>query len=75
MDGSEIRERVLEVLLQHIEEETFPSATMMARVEAELRTPEQKLAYAQVLLEKVESTRYPSIPMLNRLEAVLASVD
>jgi hypothetical protein len=74
MDGSAIRQRVLEVLLQQIEEGRFPSATMMGRVEAELRTPEQVLAYAKILLDKIESSRYPSIP-LNRLDAVLDGID
>ena len=75
MDGSELRQRLLDSLLEQIEEEQYPSVTMMDRVEGALRTPEQILAYANVLLDKIESSRYPSVTMLNRFDAILARVD
>ena len=75
MDGSTLRQQLLDRLLEQIKEDRFPSVTMMNRVESGLRTPEQLEEYAQVLLEKIESSRYPSIPMLDRFEAVLDRVD
>ena len=75
MDGSALRQRLLEKLFEQIKEETFPSVTMMDRVEAELQTREQVLEYAEVLLDRIESSRYPSIPMLNRFDAVIAGVE
>lgn len=75
MDGSALRQRLLETLLEQIEEETYPSIPMMDRVEAALETQEQVLAYAKTLLDKIEASRYPSIPMIDRFEAVLARVE
>ena len=75
MNGSELRERLLSKFLEQIEEEQYPSPTMMDRVEGELRTPEQVSRYAEVLLEKIESSRFPSIPMINRFDAVVARIE
>jgi hypothetical protein len=75
MDGSAVRERLLEMLIKQVKEETYPSVTMMNRLEAGLRTREQLEEYAEVLLDKVESTRFPSLAMLNRVEAVAARLE
>ena len=75
MNGSELRQRFLERLLGQIRDETFPSVTMMNRVEAGLATREQVEQYAEVLLEKIESSRYPSIPMLERFERVVTQLE
>lgn len=74
MDASALRQKLLDRFLDEIKEEQYPSVAVLDRVEAELRTPEQVLEYAQVLLEKIESSRYPSIAMLNRFDAVLARI-
>ena len=75
MDAAELRQKVLDSLLDEIKDEQYPSVTFLDRVEAQLRTPEQVLEYAQVLFEKIEASRYPSISMLNRFDAVLARVE
>jgi hypothetical protein len=75
MNGSELRQRFLERLLEQIKEETFPSVTMMDLVETGLSTREQFQEYAEVLLEKIESSRYPSIPMLERFERVVTQLE
>jgi hypothetical protein len=75
MNGSELRQRFLERLLEQIKEETFPSVTMMDLVGTGLSTREQLQEYAEVLLEKIESSRYPSIPMLERFERVVTQLD
>ena len=75
MDGSALRERMLEMLIKQVGEDTYPSVTMMNRIEAGLRTREQLEDYAEVLLEKVEATRFPSLAMLNRVEALAARLD
>jgi hypothetical protein len=75
MDATELRQKVLDRLLDEIREEQYPSVTFRDRAEAKLRTPEQVLEYAQVLFEKIEASRYPSISMLDRFDAVLARVE
>jgi HEPN domain-containing protein len=75
MDASELRQKLLDRLLAEIKEEQYPSVTFLDRVEAELRTPEQVLEYAEVLFEKIESSRYPSVSMLDRFDAALARVE
>jgi hypothetical protein len=72
MDGSALQQRLLEVLMKQVRDDTFPSVTMMNRIEASLRTREQIEDYAEILLKKVESTRFPSLSMLNRVESVVA---
>ena len=75
IDASELRQKVLDRLLDEIKDEQYPSVTFLDRVEAELRTRDQVLEYAQILLDKIQASRYPSISMLNRFDAVLARVE
>ena len=75
MDGAALRQRLLDSLLERIQDDTYPSPTMMDYVESSMKTREQVLAYAETLLEKIDATRYPSSSMINRVEAVLARVD
>ena len=72
MDESALRERITNSLLRKIEEETYPSTTMLNRVETALKTPDDVGRYAEILLEKIDSTRYPSTDMLSRLDRLLA---
>ena len=75
MNGTAMQKRLLDMLMGHIKEETYPSVTMMNRVEASLRTREQIEEYSEVLLEKIEGTRFPSISMLNRFDNLVAKLD
>ena len=75
MEGAALRQVLVDSLLKQIEDETFPSVTMMNRVEAALRTREQVEDYVKTLLSKVTSTQYPSISMLDRIEGLLATLD
>jgi hypothetical protein len=74
MDGSALQQRLLDSLMGRIKEDTFPSPTMMDRVEGSLRTRAQVEEYAEVLLEKIEATRFPSISMLNRFDGLIAKL-
>ena len=62
----EVREEVLDVLLDKIRTDRYPSSTMMDDVERIL-TPWRRQDYADVLLEKVRENRYPSRSMIQRL--------
>jgi hypothetical protein len=74
MTGAELQQRLLDNLLEQVKQERFPSATMMNRIEASLRTREQIEDYAEVLLEKIQATRFPSISMLNRFDGLVAKL-
>jgi hypothetical protein len=61
-----VREQVLDVLLEKIRQDRYPSTTMMDDVERIL-TPWRRSDYADALLEKVRDNRYPSRQMVQRL--------
>jgi hypothetical protein len=61
-----VREQVLDVLLEKIETDTYPSATMMDDVEG-LLTPWRRQDYARILMDKVRADRYPSRSLIQRL--------
>jgi len=61
-----VREQILDVLIEKIREDHYPSSTMMDDVERIL-TPWRRKDYADALLEKVRENRYPSRSMIQRL--------
>ena len=61
-----VREQVLDLLLDKIRDDQYPSSTMMDDVE-QLLTPWRRQDYADVLMEKVQGSRYPSRSMVQRL--------
>jgi hypothetical protein len=71
MEAAALRQVLVDKMLHQIEDETYPSATMMNRVEATLETREQVEEYAKILVAKVTSTDFPSTDMLNRIDALL----
>jgi uncharacterized membrane protein len=60
------RKALLDVLIEKIETDRYPSTTMLNLIE-ELLTPEDVPEYAEVLLSRVREDQFPSIPMLNRI--------
>jgi len=61
-----VREQVLDLLLEKVESDRYPSSTMLDDIERIL-TPWRREDYADVLLEKVRRDRYPSRSMIERL--------
>lgn len=61
-----VREQVLDILLEKIEHDRYPSSAMMDDVER-LLTPWRRQDYARVLLEKIRKDRYPSRSMIERV--------
>jgi len=68
-DGVDVRGEVVDLLLQNIASDRYPSVTMMDLVE-ELLRPDDVPAYAAVLLDKVQTETYPSLAILRRLMAL-----
>ena len=64
---SDLRDRYLEVLLERIHEDQYPSSQLMDRVEEAITTREQLETYVAILIEKADETWYPSQQMLDRI--------
>ena len=62
----QVRRELLNKLLTAIENDPYPSITMMDMAE-ELLTPDELTEYAGVLLEKIADEQFPSVSMLNRI--------
>jgi hypothetical protein len=61
-----IRDQVLDLLLEKVENDRYPSVSMMDAIER-LLTPGRKAAYAEVLMAKIRDDRFPSRTMIERL--------
>ncbi|MGY1741445.1 MULTISPECIES: hypothetical protein [unclassified Blastococcus] len=62
----DVREEVVDVLLEKIENDRFPSATMMDDVER-LLPPWRRQEYAEILLDKIRADRFPSRSLIQRV--------
>ena len=63
------RELLLDVLLEKVADERYPSATMLDMIEPLLNNDEIAI-YARILVRKVRDERFPSIPVLRRIAAL-----
>jgi hypothetical protein len=69
IDAMTARARYVEMLMERVREEDFPSNDHLNRIE-ELLTPGTVDDYLAILMEKVEDTQFPSVSMLDRIEAL-----
>ena len=65
-DGADPRARMVDMLLEKIGNDPFPSNTMMDMVE-ELLLPDEVPAYAAVLIQKMREENFPSVSMMRRV--------
>jgi hypothetical protein len=65
-----LRERYVQILLDRIRAEPYPSVSQMDLLEATVTSPDQLVEYIEALMEKVESTRFPSLTMMRRIQAI-----
>ena len=61
-----VREQVLDLLLEKVESDRYPSSAMLDDIER-LLTPWRREDYADVLLEKIRKDKYPSRAMIERV--------
>jgi hypothetical protein len=61
-----VREQVLDMLLEKVEADRYPSSSMLDDIERIL-TPWRREDYADVLLEKIRRDKYPSRSMIERV--------
>ena len=66
MTANEARASFLQILMETVRRDRYPSATHMAMIEQAL-PPQLIPDYIEILLEKVADDRNPSISMLRRI--------
>ena len=65
-EQEQVRGELLDLLLDKVAEDQFPSETMLDIIE-KLVTPEDTPAYAAVLMSKISGDTYPSMSMIRRV--------
>jgi hypothetical protein len=70
MDGVKLRSRIVDSLMEKVEDTRFPSSELLDRVENAIRTEDELSEYAEILVKKLENTRFPSKELFNRLERI-----
>jgi hypothetical protein len=71
---SSTQQRYLDVLMERVRQDRYPSHQLLDRIEAALFTPDQVAEYAELLLQKIDESWYPSGQLMNRLQRLLAFV-
>ena len=62
----DLRSEILQELWRRVEADSYPSATLMDRIER-LLLPDEVPYYAELLMQKIRPDRYPSIDLINRV--------
>lgn len=62
----DLRSEILQELWRRVETDTYPSATLMDRIERLLQ-PDEVPDYAELLMQKIRPDLYPSIDLINRV--------
>lgn len=70
MAEQNLRERFVQILLDRIRAEPYPSLAQMDLLEATVTSPDQLAEYLEALMEKVETTRFPSLTMMRRIQRI-----
>jgi hypothetical protein len=73
MNREEAQGRLVQMLMDKVREDPYPSATQMSLIEQAI--PREMLGdYVELLVEKAAQEDFPSIPMLRRISRVAASM-
>lgn len=65
--------RLLEILMERVRSDRYPSSQLLDRIEAAFWTPDQVTEYVDMLLEKIDETWYPSGQLLDRVQRLLGA--
>ena len=63
----DVRAELLSYLMSKVEDDPYPSITMMDTIE-ELLTPDDVPDYARLLMSKMADERFPSVSMIDRIQ-------
>ncbi len=66
------RAALVEALLEKVQNDRYPSITMLNQIES-LLTPDETPAYVVMLQERIREDTYPSIPLIKRLVRLIDS--
>lgn len=70
-DGQQdVRSSLLEALMDKVQGDTYPSATMLDMVES-LLTPDEVATYAEALLSRIRADRFPSVSLIQRVQSLI----
>jgi hypothetical protein len=69
-----IQQRFVQLLLEKVRTDPFPSLEHMNLLEATVRDPDQFVEYMEALMDKVENTRFPSLELLRRIQRLAAQL-
>lgn len=61
----DIHRQLVNLLLEKIQSDPYPSVTMMDMLE-EILQPDERPAYAAVLMDKIRGDQFPSLDMIAR---------
>ena len=67
---NDVRAQLVQRLVEKVDEDQYPSSTMMDTIE-EMLTPDELQQYASVLLAKVADDTYPSLGMIRRIRDLI----
>jgi len=65
----QIRKQLLDVLMTKVQQDTYPSTTMLDLIEG-LIGPDEVDDYAEVLLAKVRDDQFPSLDLIERVRSL-----
>ncbi len=66
---NDLHRAVLQVLLEKIENDPYPSVTMMNMAEQILEA-EDLAPYTEILMDKIRADRFPSLDLLRRITSL-----
>ena len=72
MEGKEVRDRLVDTMLDKLEQTRYPSYTLLERLEESIVDRERAERYVTILVERIEEARFPSLPMLDRVNRLAA---
>jgi RNA binding exosome subunit len=70
MDGTLVRERITDELLQKLEQSRFLHVGLMTRIERRIETRDELERYLKILVAKLEETGYRSETLIDRIDGV-----
>ena len=63
-----MQDRYVDMLMEKVREDRYPSGDLMDRIEGSLTSRAQAEEYVELLFEKIGEARYPSKDLMTRIE-------
>ena len=63
------RRELIQLLLDKVANDPYPSTTMMDMIE-ELLTPQEVESYAEILMDKIRADQFPSVSLMSRVQGL-----